>query len=53
MRAKGGENEIALCRYQPHANRPGREAIPFCVTDETLSRLADDAAQVLVGRVAK
>lgn len=61
MRAKGaayyeakvGKNEIALRRYQPHQNRPGRQEIPFCVTDETLSRLADDAAQVLSGKVEK
>ena len=61
MRAKGaayfeakvGKNEIALRRYQPHANRPGCEAIPFCITDETLSRLADDAAHILVDKVRK
>jgi hypothetical protein len=61
MRAKGadyfeakvGKNEITLCRYQAHSGKPGRAAIPFCVTDETLSRLADDASQVLVGKVGK
>jgi hypothetical protein len=61
MRAKGaayfeakvGKNEITLQRYEPNANRPGRESIPFCITDETLSRLADDAAQVLVGKLDK
>ena len=61
MRAKGaayfeakvGKNEIALRRYQPNANKPGREAVPFCVTDETLSRLADDAAQMLVDKMEK
>lgn len=48
--AKVGSNEIALRRYQPHGSRPGREAVPFTLTDETLSRLADDAAQVLGGK---
>jgi len=45
--ARVGDNEIALRRYQAHPTRPGRAAIPFCVTDEVLSRLVDDAAAAL------
>lgn len=61
MRAKGtayfeakvGKNEITLQRYQSNQKRPGRAAIPFCVTDEILSRLADDAARILVDKARK
>ena len=51
--AKVGANEITLQRFQANAKKPGREIVPFCVTDETLSRLADDAAEVLSGKVKK
>ena len=47
--AKVSGGEITLRRYKPNAERPGREAVPFCVTDETLVRLIDDAASVLTG----
>jgi hypothetical protein len=46
--AKIGSNEVSLQRFKPHANKPGREAVPFCVTDEVLERLADDAAGALI-----
>ena len=45
--ARVGEGEIALRRYQAHPDRPGRAALPFCVTDEVLTRLVDDAAAAL------
>lgn len=38
---------LSLRRYRPKTEAPGRDAIPFCVTDDVLSRLADDAADVL------
>jgi hypothetical protein len=38
---------LSLRRYQPHTDKPGREQIPFCVTDEVLARIADDAAATL------
>jgi hypothetical protein len=44
-----GKDEISLKRYKPNADKPGREAVPFVVTDEVLERLADDAAGVLSG----
>ena len=46
--AQVAEHAISLQRYQPHADKPGREPIPFCVTDEVLARLADDATAALV-----
>jgi len=56
MRAKGSEyfearvteSLVSLKRFRPHAAKPGREAIPFCVTDDVLARLADDAASLLL-----
>lgn len=51
--AKVGNNEISLQRFKPHENKPGREAVPFCVTDEVLERLADDAAGVLTSHSNK
>jgi hypothetical protein len=44
---------IALRRYQPHRDRPGRVESPYCVTDDVLARLADDAAAVLSPPSAK
>ena len=41
------ETSVSLKRYQPHRDKPGRAAVPFCVTDDVLARLADDAAAVL------
>jgi hypothetical protein len=41
------EEAIALKRYQPHRDKPGRVESPFCVTDDVLARLADDASAVL------
>ncbi len=51
--AKVSGSEITLRRFQPHAKQSGCEAVPFCVTDETLTRLADDAAEVLTGNFKK
>jgi hypothetical protein len=48
--AKVGAHEISLKRYKPNANKPGRDEVPFCVTDETLERLTNDAAGVLTGK---
>lgn len=45
--AKVGSDEISLQRFKPNPTGPGREAVPFCVTDETLARIVDDATQVL------
>lgn len=46
--ARVGDDEIALQRFKPNAEKPGREAVPFCVTDEILQRLVDDAAGAIV-----
>lgn len=51
MRGKGSEyfearvteSSLSLKRFRPHTGKTGREAIPFCVTDEVLARVADDA----------
>lgn len=51
--AKVSPNEITLHRYQPNQKQPGRKTVPFCVTDEILTRLADDAAQVLAEKSEK
>jgi hypothetical protein len=44
------DSSLTLQRYKPHDDKPGREAVPFCVTDDVLSRLADDAVQTLLNR---
>ena len=46
-----GKDELSLRRYQPHTDRPGREDVPFCLTDEVMTRLVEDAAAVLAGKV--
>ena len=48
--ARVGDDEISLKRLRPSSNKPGREEIPFCVTDEILERLTDDAADVLAAQ---
>lgn len=40
-------DEVTLRRFKPRERGPGREQIPFCVTEETLARLVDDAAGTL------
>jgi len=45
--AKVRDDSIELKRYKPNIGQPGRHAIPFCLTDETLSRVVDDAANAL------
>lgn len=47
------DTALSLKRYQPHRDKPGREQIPFCVTDEVLARLADDAAATLLPTLKK
>jgi hypothetical protein len=42
-----GSEAISLQRFRPRGDKPGRDAVPFCITDEVLERLADDAASVL------
>ena len=41
------EDEITLRRYRGGTGKTAREPIPFCVTDDVLSRAVDDAAAVL------
>jgi hypothetical protein len=48
--AKIGPATLSLQRFQPRPDTPGRDAIPFCVTDEVLARLVEDAAAVLAPR---
>ncbi|MBV9864835.1 MAG: hypothetical protein JO316_05765 [Abitibacteriaceae bacterium] len=45
--AQVSDTSIALKRYQPRAAKPGRAPVTFCLTDEVLARLADDAAAAL------
>jgi hypothetical protein len=45
--ARVKSDEITLRRYQPHLDKPGRAPTPFCVTDDVLTRLVDDAASAL------
>jgi hypothetical protein len=47
------EATIALRRYQPHRDKPGRIEAPFCVTDDVLARLTEDASAVLTPSAAK
>ena len=55
MRAKGAEyfearvtqSNLSLKRFRPHSSKPGREAVAFCVTDDVLARVTDDAANAL------
>ena len=44
--AKISETEVTLERFQSKTEG-GRENIPFCVTDDILARVTDDAASVL------
>ena len=44
--AKVKETEITVQRFQAKA-RGGRESVPFCVTDDILARVVEDAADVL------
>lgn len=45
--AKITENELSLKRFQPAKGVQPRQAIPFCLTDDQLGRLAEDAAGAL------
>lgn len=45
--AKIGDNEVSLERFKPRESGGGRDNVPFHVTDDTLGRLANDAAQAL------
>ena len=51
--AKVGNDSVSLKRFAPRENRPGRDAVPFCVTEDVLARLVDDAAAVLSPKVGK
>jgi hypothetical protein len=51
--AKASGGEISLQRFKPNTQKPGRQSVPFHVTDETLERLADDAAGVLASPAAR
>ncbi|HEX8237262.1 MAG TPA: hypothetical protein VF600_14985 [Abditibacteriaceae bacterium] len=48
--ARVGDSEMSLKRYKPHAQKGGRDAVPFHVTDDTLARIADDGAAALTTR---
>lgn len=45
--ARVGQSEVTLRRFAPRPSGGGRDAVPFHTTDDTLGRLADDAAAVL------
>lgn len=48
--AKVSDTELTLRRYEPGQGTGKRQAIPFCVTDDQLGRLAEDAAAALSPR---
>jgi hypothetical protein len=48
--ARVGESDVSLKRYKAHEQKGGRDAVPFHVTDDTLARIADDAAASLTTR---
>jgi hypothetical protein len=48
--ARVDESDISLKRYKAHEQKGGRDAVPFHVTDDTLARIADDAAAALTIR---
>ena len=43
-------DEVKIQRFQPGENGPGRESVPFPLSDELLSRLVEDAAGALLPR---
>ena len=45
-----GADDLSLRRYQPRLDKPGRDDVPFCLTDEVMMRLVEDAAAVLAGK---
>lgn len=45
--ANVADDAFTLRRFEPNAGKPGRTATPFCLTDDVLTRLIDDAAAVL------
>lgn len=48
--ARVGDSDVSLKRYKAHEQKGGRDAVPFHVTDDTLARIADDAAAALTTR---
>lgn len=44
------DDEVKLQRFQPGENGPGRESVPFPLSDELLSRVVEDAADALLPR---
>lgn len=51
--AKISDSEVSLQRFKPRAQGGGRDSVPFHVTDDTLARIADDAASALTTRSKK
>ncbi len=43
-------DEVRLQRFRAAESGPGREAVPFPLTDDTLARLVEDAARALKPR---
>ncbi len=44
------QDEVKLQRFQPAQSGPGREAVPFPMSDDLLSRVVEDAADALKPR---
>lgn len=44
------DDEVKLQRFQPGESGPGRESVPFPLSDELLSRVVEDAANALKPR---
>lgn len=41
------DDEVRLSRFQPDERGPGRQSVPFPLTDDSLARLVEDAANAL------
>ncbi len=44
------DDEVRLGRFQPSENGPGRESVPFPLSDDLLGRVVEDAASALKPR---
>ncbi len=51
--AKIGDNAVLLERFKPKTSGGGRDNVPFYVTDDTIGRIADDAAHALQTPIKK
>ena len=48
--ARVNEDEVQFRRFQPSERGPGRQSVPFPLSDDILARVVDDAANALKPR---